>query len=38
MTNVMLGGGKEIDLLAFNPVSGEKFHIEVRIATEEVSV
>jgi len=33
MTNVMLGGGKEIDLLAFNPVSGEKFHIEVRIAT-----
>lgn len=33
MTNVMLGGGKEIDLLAFNPVSGEKFHIEVRVAT-----
>jgi len=33
MTNVMLGGGKEIDLLALNPVSGEKFHIEVRIAT-----
>lgn len=33
MTNVMLGGGKEIDLLAFNPVSGGKFHIEVRIAT-----
>ncbi len=33
MTNIMLGGGKEIDLLAFNPVSGEKFHIEVRIAT-----
>jgi len=29
----MLGGGKEIDLLAFNPISGEKFHIEVRIAT-----
>jgi len=33
MTNIMLGGSKEIDLLAFNPVSGEKFHIEVRIAT-----
>jgi len=33
MTNVMLEGGKEIDLLAVNPVSGEKFHIEVRIAT-----
>jgi len=33
MTNVMLGGGKEIDLLAFNPVSGEKIHIEVRVPT-----
>jgi len=33
MTNVVLSGGKEIDLVAFNPVSGEKFHIEVRIAT-----
>jgi len=33
MTNVVLSGGKEIDLLAFNPISGEKFHIEVRIAT-----
>ena len=33
MTNVMLGGGKEIDLLAFDPASGDKFHIEVRIAT-----
>jgi hypothetical protein len=33
MTNIMLEGGKEIDLLAFNPLSGEKFHIEVRIAT-----
>jgi len=33
MTNIMLEGGKEIDLLAFNPISGEKFHIEVRIAT-----
>jgi hypothetical protein len=33
MTNIMLEGGKEIDLLAFNSLSGEKFHIEVRIAT-----
>jgi hypothetical protein len=33
MTNVMLEGGKEIDLLAFDPISNEKFHIEVRVAT-----
>jgi len=33
MTNIMLEGGKEIDLLAVNPLSGEKYHIEVRIAT-----
>jgi len=33
MTNIMLEGGKEIDLLAFNPTTREKFHIEVRIAT-----
>jgi hypothetical protein len=32
MTNIMLEGGKEIDLLAVNPVSGEKYHIEVRVA------
>jgi hypothetical protein len=32
MTNVMLEGGKEIDLLAVNPISGEKYHIEVRVA------
>lgn len=32
MTNVMLGGGKEIDLLALDPRSGEKYHIEVRVA------
>ena len=32
MTNIMLKGGKEIDLLAVNPISGEKFHIEVRVA------
>jgi len=33
MTNVMLEGGKEIDLLALNPISNERFHVEVRIAT-----
>jgi hypothetical protein len=33
MTNVMLEGGKEIDLLAVNPISGTKYHIEVRVAT-----
>ena len=33
MTNIMLEGGKEIDLLAFNPITEEKFHIEVRVAT-----
>ena len=33
MTNIVLGGGKEIDLLAFDPMTKEKFHIEVRIAT-----
>lgn len=32
MTNVMLEGGKEIDLLAVNPISGAKYHIEVRVA------
>lgn len=33
MTNIVLGGNKEIDLLALNPITKEKFHIEVRIAT-----
>jgi hypothetical protein len=33
MTNIMLEGGKEIDLLAVNSISGKKFHIEVRVAT-----
>jgi hypothetical protein len=33
MTNIMLEGGKEIDLLAFDPITGEKYHIEVRVAT-----
>ena len=34
MTNVMLKGGKEIDLLAVNPISGEKYHIEVRVTID----
>ena len=33
MTNLMLDGGKEVDLLAFDPHSGEKYRIEVRVAT-----
>ena len=33
MTNIMLKGGKEIDLLAINPQANEKYHIEVRVAT-----
>lgn len=33
MTNLMLEGGKEIDLLAFDPISNEKYHIEVRVVT-----
>lgn len=33
MTNIMLEGGKEIDILAYNPLSKERYHIEVRIAT-----
>jgi hypothetical protein len=32
MTNIMLEGGKEIDLLAGNPRSVEKYHVEVRVA------
>lgn len=31
--NIMLESGKEIDLLAFNTITREKFHIEVRVAT-----
>jgi len=29
----MLAGGKEVDLLAYNPRTNEKYHIEVRVAT-----
>jgi hypothetical protein len=33
MTNIRLKGGKEIDLLAFNPRTGEKYHVEARVST-----
>jgi len=33
MTNIRLKGGKEIDLLAVNPKTGEKYHVEVRAPT-----
>lgn len=33
MTNVQCGGRHEIDMLAFNPVNGKRWHVEVRIAT-----
>jgi len=33
MTNIMLEGGKEIDILAYNPLTQQKYHIEVRVAT-----
>jgi hypothetical protein len=32
MTNIQLRGGKEIDLLAINPYTREKFHVESRIS------
>jgi hypothetical protein len=33
MTNIRCKGGKEIDLLAMNPITGEKHHIESRVST-----
>ena len=33
MTNIMLEGGKEIDLFAFDPITKERYHVEVRVAT-----
>jgi len=33
MTNVLLQGGKEIDILAVNPNTGERFHVECRVTT-----
>jgi len=33
MTNIQLQGGKEVDILAYSPLTQEKYHIEVRVAT-----
>ena len=33
MTNIRCKRGKEIDLLAVNPKSGEKYHVESRVST-----
>lgn len=33
MTNIRCKGGKEIDLLAINPYTNEKFHVEARVGT-----
>jgi hypothetical protein len=33
MTNIKCRGNKEIDLLAINPKTQERFHVEIRIAT-----
>lgn len=33
MTNIALTGGKELDILAVDPRSNNRYHVEVRIAT-----
>ena len=33
MTNIRCKGGKEIDVLAMNPITGKKYHIESRVST-----
>jgi len=33
MTNIKCKGGKEIDLLAINPKTGRKYHVEARVGT-----
>ena len=33
MTNIKCKRGKEVDLLAVNPRTGEKYHVESRIDT-----
>jgi len=33
MTNVKCDSGKEIDLLAVNPTTGKKYHVESRVST-----
>jgi hypothetical protein len=34
MTNIKCRGGKEIDLLAINPKTLRKYHVEIRVATK----
>lgn len=33
ITNIRCKGGKEIDLLAVNPITGKKYHVESRVST-----
>jgi hypothetical protein len=33
MTNIQVQGNKEIDLLAIDPLSGQRYHVESRVAT-----
>jgi hypothetical protein len=33
MTNIRCKGGKEIDILATNPTTGKKYHVESRVST-----
>jgi hypothetical protein len=33
MTNIRCKGGKEIDILAVNPTTGKKYHVESRVST-----
>lgn len=33
MNNLMISNGKELDLLAYNPITQEKFHIEAHVIT-----
>jgi nucleoid DNA-binding protein len=33
MTNIKCRGNKEIDLLAMNPKTNEKYHVEARVST-----
>jgi hypothetical protein len=33
MTNIQLKGKKEIDLLAINPITQQRYHVEARIST-----
>ncbi len=33
MTNIRCKGGKEIDLLALNPLTNQRYHVEARVST-----